>query len=122
MPPSAGYFLYSVLVGGYPSPDIPSMRIQHHKPKVEVIPRGIQILGEDDISEFEKLEELGFGGGGKVYIVLEKQTFAMKEMKIKNAEAKIFQNFLGEYEIMNLFNLSNIILNIQYYLFKIYIE
>ena len=76
------------MVGGYQQPDIPSMRIQHHKPKVEVIPRGIQILGEDDISEFEKLEELGFGGGGKVYIVLKKQTFAMKEMKIKNAEAK----------------------------------
>lgn len=77
--------------------------------KEEAIARGIQILGEDDISEFEKHEEIGFGGGGKVYKVTKNQTFAMKEMNIKNSDAKNFQNFLGEYEIMNLFNHPNII-------------
>lgn len=72
--------------------------------------RGIQLLGEDDINEYEILEMIGHGGGGSVYKVSKNgEIFAMKEMSTKDADITKFKSFISEYEILNILDHPNII-------------
>ena len=71
----------------------------------------IIILDEETIKNLKKIEEIGFGSGGKVFKVvsLMNETYALKEMNIKNLNMKNFQYFLNEYEIINFLQHPNII-------------
>lgn len=50
-----------------------------------------QIFDSNDLSKFEKIEEIGFGNGGKVFKVASKSFYALKEMNIKNVSMKNFK-------------------------------
>lgn len=68
-----------------------------------------RILDEKEIAGLEHIEEIGFGGGGKVIKVAMKKFYALKQMLIKNADIKSLQNFIGEYEIMSLLKHPNVL-------------
>ncbi|KAK8835712.1 hypothetical protein M9Y10_040530 [Tritrichomonas musculus] len=70
---------------------------------------GFRILDEEEIKNLERLEEIGFGGGGKVTKVAMKKLYALKEMTFKNLEIKNIQNFINEYEIMNMLHHPNVL-------------
>lgn len=69
----------------------------------------LTILDEETIQSLEKVEEIGFGGGGKVFKVKKPETYALKEMKIQNSTTENLKNFLNEYEIMNMLKHPNIL-------------
>ena len=69
----------------------------------------IEILDENTINDFEKIIELGNGGGGKVFKVFKKIFYALKEMNVTNESSSNLQNFLKEYEIMNILKHPNIL-------------
>ena len=62
----------------------------------------IRILGEEELEKLEELEELGSGGGGKVMKVAMKQIYALKQMIVNKSNFKNLQNFIQEYEIINM--------------------
>ncbi|KAK8839454.1 hypothetical protein M9Y10_031808 [Tritrichomonas musculus] len=68
-----------------------------------------KILDESEMKSLERIEEIGYGGGGKVIKVAKKEVYALKEMNIKNTSTKIFQNFIQEYEIMGMMDHQNIL-------------
>ena len=68
-----------------------------------------QILDEEEIQNLEKIEEIGSGGGGRVFKVAKKQIYALKEMIIRNAKIKNLKNFISEYEIMNFLQHPNVL-------------
>ena len=72
-------------------------------------PKVFEILDEQEIKNLEKIEELGSGGGGKVYKVIKKKLYALKEMNTKNSNTEKLQQFVNEYEIMNMLDHANIL-------------
>ena len=68
-----------------------------------------QIFDSNDLSKFDKIEEIGFGDGGKVFKVAQKTFYALKEMNIKNINTKNFRNFIREYELMSMLDHPNIL-------------
>ena len=72
-------------------------------------PKVFEILDEQEIKNLEKIEELGSGGGGKVYKVIKKKLYALKEMNAKNSNTEKLQQFVNEYEIMNMLDHANIL-------------
>ncbi|KAK8892802.1 hypothetical protein M9Y10_030047 [Tritrichomonas musculus] len=68
-----------------------------------------RILSEDDIGSLEHIEDIGFGGGGKVIKVAMKNIYALKQMLIKNSNISNFQKFISEYEIMSLLHHPNVL-------------
>ncbi len=68
-----------------------------------------KILDKDEIENLEKIEELGSGGGGKVFKVIKKELYALKEMNTKNAKTTEFKQFIKEYEIMSMLEHANIL-------------
>ncbi|KAK8890115.1 hypothetical protein M9Y10_034875 [Tritrichomonas musculus] len=71
--------------------------------------KAFKILGENEIKDLEKIDELGSGGGGKVFKVFKKKLYALKEMNAKNSNSDQFQQFINEYEIMNMLDHANIL-------------
>mgnify|MGYP002475298843 CR=1 FL=1 len=57
----------------------------------------------------EKIRLIGAGGGGQVYEVLKKETYALKEMNTEKSNMKNFINFIKEYEIISILHHPNII-------------
>ena len=74
--------------------------------KLEVNRSCFRILGEDEI---EKLEDLGSSGGGKVMKVAMKQIYALKQMIVNKSNFKNLQNFIQEYEIINMLDHPNVV-------------
>lgn len=77
-----------------------------------------QFLDADLIQEFETLEEIGSGGGGKVLKVAKKEIYALKVMNLsKNPDENqsSLRLFLGEYEILNMLNHPNILKTYGFY-------
>lgn len=91
--------------------------IKKSKEKVEKIQsnekkncaREFTILDEETINQIDKIDEIGFGGGGRVYKVAMKSFYALKEMIVNESNKEKFKDFLKEYEIMNLLDHPNII-------------
>ena len=50
-----------------------------------------KILDESEMKNLERIEEIGYGGGGKVIKVAKKEVYALKEMNIKNPVLKDFR-------------------------------
>ena len=69
----------------------------------------LQLLDENEIKEYERVENVGSGGGGSVFKVYKRQYFAIKEMKIQNANTSTLKSFIREYEIMNSLDHPNIL-------------
>ena len=69
----------------------------------------LQILDESGILQYEKIEELGSGGGGKVFKVAKKHFYALKEMIVKKGKTSNFKQFMKEYEIISMLSHPNII-------------
>ena len=69
----------------------------------------IRILGEEELEKLEELEELGSGGGGKVMKVAMKQIYALKQMIVNKSNFKNLQNFIQEYEIINMLDHPNVV-------------
>ena len=68
----------------------------------------IKFLDSNDIASYTKLEEINDGSSGRVYKVAKQIYYALKIMKI-DTNTKDMQNFLGEYEIMNMLDHPNIV-------------
>lgn len=85
------------------------------KKEIERLKRGsvsstlIDLLSSEVIDGLEKVEELGSGGGGRVYKVYKKEVYALKEMNVSHADHKDFQHFIGEYELMKMLKHPNIL-------------
>lgn len=71
--------------------------------------QAIEILNAKEVRELEKVEQIGFGNGGKVMKVSKKKYYALKEMNIQKASFENLQHFISEYEIMNMMNHPNIL-------------
>ncbi|KAK8888137.1 hypothetical protein M9Y10_039199 [Tritrichomonas musculus] len=69
----------------------------------------LRILDESEIENLENIEEIGSGGGGKVIKVAMKKIYALKQMIINDFNIKNFQNFIKEYEIMNMLQHPNVL-------------
>ena len=69
----------------------------------------IEILDSEAINDLEKIEEIGSGGGGRVYKVFKKEIYALKEMISKKSVHKDFQSFLREYELLSMLKHPNIL-------------
>lgn len=67
------------------------------------------ILDSKSINDLEKLEEIGSGGGGKVFKVAQKSIYALKVMNISEDSFSDIQQFMKEYEIMNILHHPNIL-------------
>lgn len=78
-----------------------------HERAAKKIP--FKILDIKDINELEKIEEISFGGNGKIIKVFKDKTYALKIMNIKTLDIKAFKYFISEYEILNMLNHPNII-------------
>ena len=72
-------------------------------------PKVFEILDEQEIKNHEKIEEFYSGSGGKVYKVIKKKLYALKEMNTKNSNTEKLQQFVNEYEIMNMLEHANIL-------------
>lgn len=68
-----------------------------------------KILDIKDINELEKIEEISFGGNGKIIKVFKDKTYALKIMNIKTLDIKSFKRFISEYEILNMLDHPNIL-------------
>lgn len=81
------------------------------RPYEQYSPKNIdfKIFDENDIEDFEKIEVIGSGGGGKVYKILKKELYALKEMNSDKNTIVDFQHFIGEYEIMNMLKHPNVL-------------
>ena len=77
--------------------------------EVQKFMSSFRILSEEEIENLEKLEEIGVGGGGKVVKVAIKKLYALKQMVVNNSSFKDLQNFIQEYEIINMLNHPNVI-------------
>lgn len=75
---------------------------KQHNPKIKV-------LDAETIQNLERIEDIGFGNGGRVIKVAKKKFYALKEMIIQNKSTENFQHFLNEYEIMNMLDHPNIL-------------
>ena len=65
-----------------------------------------------NLFEYKIIEELGVGGFGKVYKVLneeDNQYYAIKEISIKDEKEEIITNIKKEAEILSKFNSKNIV-------------
>lgn len=69
----------------------------------------IKIINENTLNNIEKTEEIGYGGGGKVFKVIFKKVYALKEMNIENVDMHSLKKFINEYELLTLFKHPNII-------------
>ena len=69
----------------------------------------IKILDEDDMTNIQKIELIGKGGGGKVFKVSVKSIYALKEMNIDQFNIDSFKHFMGEYELMSMLHHPNIL-------------
>lgn len=78
-----------------------------HESSSKQIP--FKILDIKDINELEKIEEISFGGNGKVIKVFKDKAYALKIMNIKTLDIKSFKRFISEYEILNMLDHPNIL-------------
>ena len=77
--------------------------------KKEADRNGFRILKEEEIENLEKIEDIGSGGGGKVMKVAMKKFYALKQMILTNSNFNNLQNFIQEYEIMNMPDHPNVV-------------
>ena len=56
----------------------------------------LQTIDSYFIENLEKIRLIGAGGGGQVYEVLKKETYALKEMNTENSNMNNFINFIKE--------------------------
>lgn len=77
--------------------------------KIHLLNNGFRILEEEEIKNLERLEEIGYGGGGKVTKEAMKKLYDLKETTFKNLEPKNIQKFINEYEIMNMLHHPNVL-------------
>lgn len=92
--------------------EIEKMKIMstlQQSPHKQVKYHEIEILDSTDIQNLEKIEQIGFGGSGKVTKVSKKQLYALKEMNIQSSSIEKFRYFMNEYEIMNMLDHPNIL-------------
>lgn len=82
---------------------------QGHNQEEPRVNFGIEFLDEETIKGLDKIEELGSGGGGKVFKVTKKEIYALKEMNVSKADTNSFKHFIFEYEIMNRLSHPNIL-------------
>ncbi|KAK8883703.1 hypothetical protein M9Y10_042801 [Tritrichomonas musculus] len=71
--------------------------------------KSFRILGEEEIQNLDKLEDIGSGGGGKVTKVAKKELYALKQMIVNDLNATKVRNFIQEYEIMNILHHPNVL-------------
>ena len=69
----------------------------------------IKFLGDDDLSNLEKVSEIGSGGGGRVYKVFIRQYYALKEISMAKLNYENIKKLINEYEIINHLQHPNII-------------
>ena len=69
----------------------------------------IEILDSEEVRDLDIIDEIGYGGGGKIFKVARKKYYALKQMNIQNASHTNLQHFIAEYEIMNMLNHPNIL-------------
>ena len=71
--------------------------------------KSMEVVREDEINDYFKEEEIGSGGGGRVYKASKKTFYALKKMNIKKNSLSDFKHFIGEYEIINMLDHPNVI-------------
>ena len=69
---------------------------------------GLKILDESTIESLERCNEVGSGGGGRVYKVYKKEAYALKEMNISEEAQGNFRRFLCECELLCMLDHPNI--------------
>ena len=69
----------------------------------------IEILDSAAMDDLGIIEEIGSGGGGRVYKVYKKIIYALKEMNVGKSSRNNFKQFMNEYELMNMLTHPNIL-------------
>ena len=69
----------------------------------------LNILDSSSINELDKLEKIGRGSSGEIYKVAKKAIYALKIMEVEGKGVEELQQFINEYEIMNILDHPNIL-------------
>lgn len=69
----------------------------------------LKLLDASKIASLERGEEIGSGGGGHVFKVYSRETYALKEVNIREEEQQNFGRFIGECELLCMLEHPNIV-------------